>query len=175
MIIGSHFRLAGAKLKLGGQLADLLIDHFRSNIYIECKRPQTEQAIEENIAKALDQWRQRFASDTRPDSSAGFIAIDISKAVTSGSKWLTVERQDDIKPNLSDAAERLHKLYACDYERKGDSRPIGVLYHLLVPVRVRKPQGPPLIAALQVDVFPRGVHRIFPVLGDELLKLLARL
>ena len=175
MIMGSRFRLAGANLKLGGQRADLLIDHFGSNIYGECKRPQSEQGIEENIAKAVDQLRHRFASDPRPDSSAGFIAIDISKAVSSGSKWLQVEREDDIQPNLSNEAVRLHKLYAHDYEREDDPRVLGVLYYILAPVRVAKPQGPPLIAASQIDVFHRDVREVFPISGGELLKLLTRL
>jgi hypothetical protein len=50
-----------------------------------------------------------------------------------------------------------------------------VLCYILAPVRVGKPQGPPLIAASQIDVFHRDVQEVFPISGGELLKLLTRL
>ena len=82
--------------------------------------------IEENIGKALGQLRQRLASDPRPDSSAGLVAVSISKAVNPESKWLVVDQEADIERSLTREAERIHEQYARDYRRKGDSRLIGV-------------------------------------------------
>ena len=135
LLLGSRFLRAGANPTLGQQ-ADP-IDHFGSHLYVECKRPQREQSIQANISRALDQLRQRIASDPHPDSSAGLVAISISKAVNPESKWLMVDDEADIEQNLTRVAERIHAQCARDYERKGDPRLIGVLYHILAPVRVR--------------------------------------
>ena len=42
LLLGSRFLRTGANPTLGQQ-ADLLIDHFGSHLYIECKRPQSER------------------------------------------------------------------------------------------------------------------------------------
>ena len=176
LLLGSRFLRTGANPTLGQQ-ADLLIDHFGSHLYIECKRPQSERSIEENIGKALGQLRQRLASDPRPDSSAGLVAVSISKAVNPESKWLVVDQEADIERSLTREAERIHEQYARDYRRKGDSRLIGVLYHILAPVRVRRNGGLPLFVASQIDFWldQNGVRSVFPVSGDELKKLFQRL
>gem|GEM_PF-1244958 len=173
LLLGSRFLRAGANPTLGQQ-ADLLIDHFSSHLYVECKRPQREQSIQGNISRALGQLRQRIASDPHPDSSAGLVAISISKAVNPESKWLVVDDEADIERNLTRVAERIHAQCARDYERKGDPRLIGVLYHILAPVRVRGDSGPPLFAASQIDLWldENGVRTIFPVSGDALRKVL---
>jgi hypothetical protein len=176
LLLGSRLRFAGSNPKLGQQ-TDLVVDYLDSRLHIECKRPQTKEAVEENIAVALSQLGKRFASDSRPDSSAGLVAISVSKAVNPDSKWLIVEREGDIEPNLSREAEYLHQQCARDYRRKADPRVVGILYHILAPIRVKKPQGPSLIAASQIDccLDDAAMHRVFPISGDELRKLLRRL
>jgi hypothetical protein len=54
---------------------------------------------------------------------------------------------------------------------------IGVLYHILEPVRVRRNGGPPLFTASQIDFWldENGMRSVFPVSGDELKKLFQRL
>ncbi len=176
LLLGSRFRRAGANPTLGKQ-ADISIDHFGSHVYVECKRPRSEQRIEDNIARALGQLRDRFASDPRPDSSAGLVAISISKAVNPESKWLCVDKEADIEPNLTREAEQIHAQYGRDYERRSDRRIIGMLYHILAPVRVRGHDGLPLFAASQIDVWldKGGVRKVFPVSVDELGQVLKRL
>jgi hypothetical protein len=87
------------------------------------------------------------------------------------------DEEADIERSLTRDAERVHELYARDYRRKGDSRLIGVLYHILAPVRVRRNGGLPLFAASQIDLWldENSLRRVFPVSGDELKKLFQRL
>jgi len=176
LLLGARFRRAGANPTLG-QEADLLVNHFGSHLYIECKRPQRERALRENIGKALGQLRQRFAADPRPDSTAGLVAISISKSVNPNSKWLVVDSEAHIERSLTLEAHRIHEQYAHAYRSNRDSRVRGVIYHVLAPVRIKRNGGLPLYAASQMDVWldEKSLRRVFPVSGDELKKLFQRL
>jgi hypothetical protein len=176
LLLGARFRGAGANPTLGSQ-ADLLLNHFGSQVYIECKRPQRETSIEENIGKALGQLRNRIASDPRPDFTAGLVAVSISKAINPESRWLVVGEEADIERSLTREAERIHERCAGGYRRKGDTRLIGILYHILAPVLVKGNARLPLFAASQIDVWldDDSMRKVFPVSGDELRKLFRRL
>ncbi len=88
-----------------------------------------------------------------------------------------MDSEADIERSLTLEAQRIHERYAHDYRSNSDSRVIGVLYHVLAPVRIKKNAGLPLYAASQMDVWldDDRMRKAFPVSGDELRKLLRRL
>ncbi len=170
----ARLRRAGAGVTLGRQ-AELLLDHAGSHLYIECKRPFYEHNIEPNVAKARDQLRQRFDSDPRANSSAGLIAVSISKAINPGSKWLVVDQEDELEQGLSKEVNGIHGRYGADYDREIDPRLLGRVYHIFTPAFVRKKNL--ITAAWQTEIFlhTNSLRITFPISGDALKQLLQSL
>ena len=173
LTLGVRFRGAGADTTFG-QRADLVIAHAGSCIYVECKRPLYEHTIEENVKKARRQLRQRFDSDPCPDSTAGLVAVSISKTITQGTKWLMVNDATHIQPTLSNDVRNVHEQYSGDFDDQIDPRLIGMMYHVIAPVFIRNTGL--LIAASQIDIFMRSNLRVlFPISGKALENLLKKL
>ena len=88
-----------------------------------------------------------------------------------------MDSEAHIERSLTLEAQRIHEQYAHDYRSNSDSRVIGVLYHVLAPVWIKKNGGLPLYAASQMDVYldKKSLRKAFPVSGDELKKLFQRL
>lgn len=164
--LGAALRRVGATVALG-QRADLCIDHGGVHVYVECKRPFSEQGIRQNIVKARAQLQQRFRSDPHP-VTVGLVAISVSKALNIGSKMFLVNDAQSVH-DLTNDVQRLHKLYGGGYDRLVDLRLIGILYHVFTPILV-KTSG--LVAASHSEVFLHtpSMQVCFPISDGQPLK-----
>jgi hypothetical protein len=174
LMLGAGLRRAQAEVTLGTQ-ADLIINHAGSSIYIECKRPRSEDGIGQNLKRARRQLRQHFASNRYPKSAAGLIAISISKAINSGSNWFLVDEEAQIGLGLSRDVGRVHQSHRREYDSEDYAKVLGTIYQIFTPVYVRETGV--ITAAWQTEIFLHTDHlvQLFPVSGDYLKELLGRI
>ena len=60
--------------------ADLLFSSDRLHVFVEAKRPMTEQAVHASVCEAIKQLTHRFTPEEEFDQ-AGIVALDLSKVI----------------------------------------------------------------------------------------------
>ncbi len=79
LVIAAQFHAAGFRPKFV-EPADAIITIDGIKCFVECKRIQTENGLEEAVQKASSQIKQRLNQETST-KPRGLVAIDISKAI----------------------------------------------------------------------------------------------
>jgi hypothetical protein len=127
--------------------------------------------ISRRISHARKQLKERLNSSA--DSALGLVAIDASKLVNPGTKWLRVKQYADIQESLVSDLNKLHAEYSNDYDRLIDLRLVGISWHILTPVLLENENM--VTTALQHLVFLSGpsLQTYYPITrGQEILGLL---
>ncbi|MFZ5805603.1 MAG: hypothetical protein ACOY3I_00130 [Verrucomicrobiota bacterium] len=119
----SCFVKAGFEMNLNS-LSDICFLFRDHEIFIECKRPQTFDSVEENIENACDQLSKRCLSK----NSLGILALSIGKCFNQGRKLLNASDNAKLEQSLFSHLERFVKEHrTSSIIQKSSSQIIGLL------------------------------------------------
>jgi hypothetical protein len=125
---------AGAAADLDHE-ADICFNADGAHVYLECKRPFSENSVRRNVLDARSQLRRRFKQDEHP-SAVGIVAISLSLVLHHGQRMLVVEDRRGLQEQLQAELRRVHTSNCSDLDDLADLRLLGIVYHALVPVWV---------------------------------------
>jgi hypothetical protein len=118
--------------------ADVIASKGGYSIIIECKRPQSPDALERNLKSAFKQLACRYASGDPLASDRGIVAISINKAVPVANQVLTTP--DHL--TLGDQVRQIAEQFRAEHHHrwaKADKRTIGVLLNFRAPTILQEP------------------------------------
>lgn len=120
---------AGLKPSLG-KLADIEVEIAGKPLFIECKRPLSENGIRTGLKRArkqIDHWVKHKAPGPR-----GVIAVSVTKSLNPGDKILPYREVAAAKESLSNLLEQLAEANKETLHNLGTNI-IGVMFHVITP------------------------------------------
>ena len=133
----ADLRLGGIDPDLAG-LADLRCVVQDRDVFIECKRPWSENSVDDNIQDAMHQLKKRYAVAREPDRARGVVALSVSRVLNPDGKRRNVQSLDDLDRMLEEAAEVFVYDFEARWQRPDDPRTIGAIVALALPVYVEE-------------------------------------
>ncbi|HXM28033.1 MAG TPA: hypothetical protein VN957_18560 [Chthoniobacterales bacterium] len=140
LVIAAQLKAAGFRPKFV-EPADAIVTIEGIKCYVECKRIQSENSLEENIQKASSQIKERLNQEasTKP---RGLIAIDISKAInTDGTLYFTARSSDDLTKVIEFNLAQFLKRNRAKLTKDIHSRISAVLVYLRTPAVIEYQGG----------------------------------
>jgi hypothetical protein len=118
LLTAARLIVAGYDIDLSTE-ADIIAHRDGFTIYVECKRPQSADAVNGNLKDALRQLRSRYDMAPDPVKARGMVALSISKAVPVTSQLLRA------KNNLTAGVEfqRVVNRFQNEHERRWNNVP----------------------------------------------------
>jgi hypothetical protein len=107
----SDLKESGVPCNLGEPRPDILVNNSRGNYAIECKRifSDDDSKIRGNISDACKQLDLYLNENT---DATGIIAVDVTRRLTGGTKYLYAESTKGAKAQLEHDLRVLHRQYA---------------------------------------------------------------
>lgn len=132
--------LLASRLIKGGAFAevtfpsDLLCKFGETNIFIECKRPQYESNIINNIKEADSQLRQRYKT-AFSEQNRGIIAIDLTKCFFPKKQFTGYEDSNKIEQIIEKALEQFANRFVNEIDKSRHPKTIGLVMRLTHIIR----------------------------------------
>jgi hypothetical protein len=125
-------RIVAAGLPLDRSVpSDVSVRLATRTVVIECKRPQSENALEGNVDDARHQLRERYRTADRP-GFVGVIAIDLTKVLNPNLELLRDVPESEIGEILSGALADYSREHERMWQKNRDQRTSAVLLRLSV-------------------------------------------
>jgi hypothetical protein len=132
LVMAAQFRAAGIPLKFV-EPSDAIITVDNVKCFVECKRIQTEKALEERVRQASSQIEKRLNQEASA-KPRGLIAIDISKTVnTDGTLYFSAPSADYLARWVDDRIEAFLSRNRTRLTSRLDPRVCAVLLYLRTP------------------------------------------
>lgn len=135
LVVAAYFAIAGYKIDLSTD-ADLSIEDVNTMLFVECKRPQSENGIEPNINDALKQLTRRYEESNFNGEKRGLLALSISKIVNPEQRLLVAKDDQDLHTKMSNILEKFIRKYEYLWAKPKDARTLGIIVHLHTPAEV---------------------------------------
>lgn len=130
LLLASRLFVGGMGVQLTNH-ADVECKIHGQRVFFECKRPQSEAAIQRNIKKAMSQLKRRYASAIT-SKARGVVAIDITKAVNPDYKLLTYETGSEIGQRLSGVIDAFSNEHLRAIEESKHKKTIAVVVRMSI-------------------------------------------
>lgn len=125
-------RLAGSGLEPHlNHIADIACEAEGRPVFFECKRPQSEEAIERNAKRANSQLKTRY-SQASTSRSRGVICIEITKVVNPDFDMLPYESSEDINGWLTNVIDVFSEQYARKIESFKHRKTIAIITRMSI-------------------------------------------
>lgn len=132
LAIASRMANANYKIDLGSD-ADLIVIDGSKMFFIECKRPKSSHAVEKRIRDAYRQLKERYNQANSDQVPLGIIALSISKITNPKQEQFYVEDELALQNELAAKCIEFTEKFSYLWQRKTDSRFIGVLLYFKTP------------------------------------------
>jgi hypothetical protein len=150
LVMAAQFRAASIPLKFV-EPADAIITVDNIKCFVECKRIQTEKALEERVRQASSQIEKRLNQEALA-KPRGLIAIDISKTVnTDGTLYFSTPSADYLSRWVDSNLEPFLTRNRTKLTSHLDPRVCGVLLYLRTP------------AVIEDEELLTNFRRLFPL------------
>ena len=150
LVVAAQFRAAGLPLKFEDP-ADAILTVDNIKCFVECKRIQTEKALEERVRQASSQIEERLNQEASA-KPRGLIAIDISKTVhTHGNLYLNTPSADYLSRWIDSNLEVFLTRNRTKLTSNLHPRVCGVLLYLRMP------------AIIENEELLTNFRRLFPI------------
>lgn len=111
--------------------SDISVRVATRTVVIECKRPQSEKALEGNVDDARHQLRERYRTANRP-GYVGVIAIDLTKVLNPSLELLRDVPESEIDEALSGALADYSREHERVWQKNRDQQTSAVLLRLSI-------------------------------------------
>jgi hypothetical protein len=134
-------RIVGGGLQLDRSVpSDVAVRVATCTVVVECKRPQSEDALERNVDDARHQLRKRYKSASRP-GSVGMIAVDLTKILNPNHDLLGGFPEAEIGKVLGGALEDYSREHERVWQKNRDRQTAAVLLRLNVMAQLADETG----------------------------------
>lgn len=107
--------------------ADVIVRRDGFDLYVECKRPQSPDAINSNLKDALRQLRNRYESAPNPAGARGMVALSINKAVPVASQLLKAKNQLTAGAEFHRVVKQFQDEHAHRWKNVPEMRTVGLM------------------------------------------------
>lgn len=111
--------------------ADVSVRLATRTVVMECKRPQSEKALEGNVDDARHQLRERYRTANRP-GFVGVIAVDLTKVLNPSLDLLRGVPESELREVLSGALADYSREHERVWQKNRDEQTSAVLLRLSV-------------------------------------------
>ena len=134
-------RIVGGGLQLDQTVpSDVAVQVATRTLALECKRPQSEGALERNCDDARRQLRKRYEDTRRPDC-IGVIAIDLTKIFVPAYDLLRGVTHEGVGKFLGDTLAAFSRKHEGIWQKNRDQRTAAVLLRLNVMAQLAGETG----------------------------------
>lgn len=140
LLIAARLQLGGLTL-LGHLPTDVAAQMSKHSILIECKRPQSMEAVQRNIKRAAEQLRDKYKSADRL-GYRGVIALDLTKALQPEFAGAMFDEESDVAPILRSRVDALlDELLPLMLSKAKSQKTIAYAVRLSAMLMPRSPSG----------------------------------
>lgn len=107
--------------------ADIIARRDGFELYVECKRPQSPDALNSNLKDALRQLRNRYESAQDPAGARGMVALSINKAVPVASQLLRTKNHLTAGAEFHRVVKRFQDEHAHRWKNVPEMRTVGLM------------------------------------------------
>jgi hypothetical protein len=134
-------RIVGGGLQLDRSVpSDVAVRVATRTVVVECKRPQSEDALERNVDDARRQLRKRYKLAKRP-GYVGVIAVDLTKILNPNHDLLRGFPAAEIGDVLGGAMEEYSREHERVWQKNRDPQTAAVLLRLNIMARLADDTG----------------------------------
>ncbi len=161
-------RIVGQGLALDMSVAsDVAVRFATRTVVVECKRPQSEDALERNVDDARRQLRKRYRSANRP-GYVGIIAVDLTKILNPNNDLLRGFPQAEIGEILGGSLADYSRAHEQVWQKNRDAQTAAVLLRLNAMAQLADDTGLTSCQQVVVSFLPdvsKVTRRVIEVLG----------
>jgi hypothetical protein len=156
--IAAQLTRAGLVTTLPANHADVVVQFPRGpvrRVFIECKRPKTEESLERNVRRALRQLEDRYRTARRPSRARGMIAVSMTKLSNPGSLIARAESPAGLEALMTRQVQRALAAIRPYWIDAEETRTVAAL----VEFRCISEVGGVIVPAVQYAIDSRAVTR----------------
>ncbi len=129
LYMAALFVLAGFEIDLTS-LADIIVKINEFQVFIECKRPQSETGVNGNINDALSQLNKRYEVATDQNLARGIIALSVSKISNQNTNFIETNDELSIRPILFRKNKEFADKFGKKWQHPSNEKTIGAILQL---------------------------------------------
>lgn len=126
LLTAARLAAAGYDIDLSTD-ADIIARRDGFDLYVECKRPQSPDAINSNLKDALRQLRNRYESSPDPAAARGMVALSINKAVPVASQLLKTKNHQTAGAEFHHVVKQFQDEHAHRWKNMTEIRTVALM------------------------------------------------
>jgi len=126
LLTAARLASAGYEIDLSTD-ADIIARRDSFEFYVECKRPQSPDALNSNLQGALRQLRNRYEGAQHPAGARGMVVLSINKAVPVASKLLKTKNHLTARAEFHRVVKRFQDEHAHRWKNVPEMRTVGLM------------------------------------------------